>query len=309
MGNRLRTTILLAVLTALIIWIGQAVGGRSGMIIALVMAAGMNFFSYWFSDKIVLRLYKAQPVGAVQAPDLYRIVQGLTTSAGLPMPALYVIAEEAPNAFATGRDPEHAVVAVTQGLLRLMDRDEITGVLAHELAHVKNRDILIQSVAATLAGAVMIIADMARWASFFGAGRYGGDEGRSGGGIIGLIAMSIIAPMAAMLIQMAISRSREYGADAAGARMAGSPLGLARALEKLGAFSRQIPMNAKPATAHMFIVNPLSGAGLANLFSTHPPIDERVARLRGMDAGSAGPSLEKFRSRDNGRAFWDNLRR
>ena len=255
MGNRIRTTILLAVMTAFLLWIGQLIGGRQGMIIALILAAGMNFFSYWYSDKLVLRMYRAQEAGPGDAPELYGLVQDLSRRAGLPMPRVFIIPQEAPNAFATGRDPEHAVVAVTQGLIRLMDREEIAGVLAHELGHVKNRDILIGSIAATMAGAVMMLANMARWSAIFGGFRGDDDEGGAGG-MLGLIAMSIIAPMAAMVIQMAISRSREYLADETGARIAGSPQGLARALEKLGAYSGRLPMDAEPATAHMFIVNP-----------------------------------------------------
>ncbi|MGD9050369.1 MAG: M48 family metalloprotease, partial [Desulfobacterales bacterium] len=217
MGNRIRTTVLLAVMTALIIWIGQYFGGRQGMIIALLIAAGMNFFSYWFSDKIVLKMYRAQEVSPEQAPQVYEMVKTLAENAGLPMPKVYVIPKDAPNAFATGRNPEHAVVAVTRGLLNLMDHDEVKGVLAHELAHVKNRDILIGSIAATMAGAIMVLANMARFSALFG-GR--GGDGDRGGGAIGLIAMSIMAPFAAMIIQMAISRSREYLADSTGAGFA-----------------------------------------------------------------------------------------
>jgi heat shock protein HtpX len=279
MGNRIRTTFLLAALTALIIFIGNVFGGRQGMIIAFIFAAGMNFFSYWFSDKIVLRMYRAEEVTPEQAPELYGMVQTLSRQAGLPMPKVCLIPKDAPNAFATGRNPDNAVVAVTRGLLQLMDKDEVMGVLAHEMAHVKNRDILIGSIAATLAGAIMVLASMARWSAIFGGGGHSDDEG--GGGIIGLLAVSLLAPFAAMVIQMAISRSREYLADATGAQFAGSPEGLARALEKLGAYSGRLPMNANPSTAHMFIVNPLSGRSLMNLFSTHPPLEERIARLRG----------------------------
>jgi heat shock protein HtpX len=282
MGNRLRTTLLLAVLTALIVFIGNLFGGRQGMVIALVLAAGMNFFSYWFSDKIVLRMYRAQPVTPEQAPELYEIVQTLSQRAGLPMPKVCLIPQDAPNAFATGRNPEHAVVAVTRGLVQLMDRKEVMGVLAHEMAHVKNRDILIGSIAATMAGAIMMLATMARYSAIFGGGSRSDDEG--GGGILGLLAMSLLAPFAAMVIQMAISRSREYLADSTGAQFAGSPEGLARALEKLGAYSGRLPMDAHPSTAHMFIVSPLSGRSLMNLFSTHPPLEERIARLRGQRA-------------------------
>lgn len=311
MGNRIRTTILLAVMTAFFLWIGQLIGGRQGMIIALVLAAGMNFFSYWYSDKMVLRLYRAQEVGPGQAPELFALVQDLTRRAQLPMPKVCLIPQDAPNAFATGRDPDHAVVAVTQGLLRLMDRDEIAGVLAHELAHVKNRDILIGSIAATMAGAIMMLANMARWSAIFG-GMRSDDDGDGGAmGMVGLIAMSIMAPMAAMLIQTAISRSREYLADATGAQIAGTPQGLARALEKLGAASGRLPMDAAPATAHMFIVNPLSGKSLMGLFSTHPPLEDRIARLRGVrpaPSPGAGTPMGDDRARRDGQAFWDRLR-
>ena len=306
MGNRIRTTILLAVLTALIVWIGQYFGGQQGMIIALLIAAGMNFFSYWFSDKIVLKMYRAQEVSPEQAPQVYEMVKALAENAGLPMPKVYVIPKDAPNAFATGRNPEHAVVAVTQGLLNLMEHDEVKGVLAHELAHVKNRDILIGSIAATMAGAIMVLANMARFSAVFG-GR-GGDGGR-GGNAIGLIAMSIMAPFAAMIIQMAISRSREYLADSTGAGFAGTPEGLARALEKLGQYSKRIPMDANPSTAHMFIVNPLSGRSLMSLFSTHPPLEERIARLRGGTARTEGPGSASSidHRQEKAKNFWDRL--
>jgi len=307
MGNQIRTTILLAVMTALILWVGQLLGGSQGMIIALIFAAGMNFFSYWYSDKLVLKIYRASEVTPQQVPELYEMVQRLTQQAGLPMPRLYVIPKEAPNAFATGRNPEHAVVAVTEGLLKIMDRDEVMGVLAHELAHVKNRDILIGSIAATMAGAIMMLATMARWSAIFG-GAGGHDDENGGAGFIGLIVMSIIAPMAAMIIQMAISRSREYLADATGAGFAGNPEGLARALEKLGAYSKRLPMDANPSTAHMFIVNPLSGRSLMNLFSTHPPLEERIARLRGAPP-STGKKIESGKNHQEAqaRAIWDKL--
>ena len=305
MGNQIRTTILLAVMTALIIWIGQLFGGRQGMIIALLFAAGMNFFSYWYSDKIVLKMYQAQEVSPQQAPELYEMVRTLSRKAELPMPRLFIIPKDAPNAFATGRNPEHAVVAVTRGLLDIMDRDEVTGVLAHELAHVKNRDILIGSIAATMAGAIMVLASMARWTAIFGGGS-NDDEG--GGGAIGLIAMSLLAPFAAMIIQMAISRSREYLADSTGASFAGTPEGLALALDKLGRYSKKLPMNANPSTAHMFIVNPLSGRSLMSLFSTHPPVEERIARLRGYPAGSDQISNSGEDQREaKAKAFWDRL--
>jgi heat shock protein HtpX len=311
MGNRIKTTILLAIMTAFILWVGQMIGGRQGMMLTLVLAAGMNFFSYWYSDKIVLRMYRAREIGPGDAPQLYEIVRSLSQRARLPMPKVYIIPQQAPNAFATGRNPEHAVVAVTEGLLRLMDRDELTGVLAHELGHVKNRDILIGSIAATMAGAVMMLASMARWAAIFGGGRGDDDEGGLGG--FGLIAMSIIAPLAAVVIQMAISRSREYLADASGAAYSGSPEGLARALEKLSAYNRRGPMNANPSTAHMFIVNPLSGKSLHGLFSTHPPIEERVARLRGRrpespTAGGPPPPPHRRNTMESaGKDFWDRM--
>ena len=309
MGNQIRTTVLMALLTVMILLIGQWLGGRQGMLIALLVAAGMNFFSYWFSDKIVLRMYNAREVGPHDGPELYGMVQDLCRRANLPMPKVYVIPQEAPNAFATGRNPEHAAVAVTEGLLKRMSREEAMGVLAHELAHVKNRDILIGSIAATMAGAIMMLANMARWSAIFGGGRRDQEEGGGGGGGLGLILMSIIAPLAAMLIQMAISRSREYMADATGAGFAGTPEGLARALEKLGAYSKQLPMDASPATAHMFIVNPLSGRSLMSLFSTHPPLEERIARLRGQRFTSPQPPPDSgsVDRQDQARAMWDRL--
>ncbi|MCK8601893.1 zinc metalloprotease HtpX [Desulfoferrobacter suflitae] len=282
MENKFRTTLLLAVLTALIIFIGRLFGGSQGMVIAFVLAVVMNVGSYWFSDKIVLAMYRAQPLDEQRAPEIYRIVRDLAAQADIPMPRVYLIPQDTPNAFATGRNPQHAVVAVTEGLWRLLTPDEIRGVLAHELAHVKNRDILISSIAATLAGVVMILANMARWTAIFGGFR-GGDDEEGGGGIIGLLVTAILAPIAAMLIQMAISRSREYLADETGARISHHPESLASALEKLARASQRLPMHdARPETAHMFIVNPLSGKSLANLFSTHPPIEERIRRLRSM---------------------------
>jgi len=306
MGNQLRTTFLMALLTGLILLIGQWIGGRQGMMIALLVAAGMNFFSYWFSDKIVLRMYNAHEVGPQDGPELYGMVQELCRRANLPMPKVYVIPQDAPNAFATGRNPEHAAVAVTEGLLKRMSREEAMGVLAHELAHVKNRDILIGSIAATMAGAIMMLATMARWSAIFGGGHR---DREGGGGGLGLILMSIIAPLAAMLIQMAISRSREYLADATGAAFAGTPEGLARALEKLGAYSKQLPMDASPSTAHMFIVNPLSGRSLMSLFSTHPPLEERIARLRGQRVSpvQGPPDSGRPGRQDQARAMWDRL--
>jgi heat shock protein HtpX len=282
MDSRLRTTFLLALLTVLIIWIGGRFGGQSGMIIAFVFAGIMNLGSYWFSDKIVLALYRAQPLDETQAPGLYSIVRELAAEAQIPMPRVYMIPEETPNAFATGRNPQNAVVAVTEGLWRLLSPEEIRGVVAHEMAHVKNRDILVSSIAATLAGVVMFLANMAKWGAIFGGAGQSDDE-EGGSGFLSLIVMSILAPIAAMLIQLAISRSREYLADETGARLSHRPESLARALEKLEMASQRIPMeNARPATAHMFIVNPLSGKSFASLFSTHPPIEERIRRLRSM---------------------------
>jgi heat shock protein HtpX len=307
MGNNFKATILLAVMTAFIVLVGQMMGGTGGMIIALFLAAGMNFFSYWFSDKIVLRMYKAQEVTPDETPQVYDIVRKLAVRAGLPMPKIYVIPEKSPNAFATGRNPEHAVVAVTEGLLELMNREEIEGVLAHELAHIKNRDILIGSIAATLAGAIMVIANMARWTAIFGGSRSDDEEG--GGGIIGLVVMSIIAPVAAMLIQMAISRSREYMADATGAGFAGNPKGLSGALAKLGAYSGRLPMDANPSTAHMFIVNPLSGRSLMSLFSTHPPLEERISRLGGVRIEEKNDDSGINRGEQEAKSFWDGLSR
>jgi heat shock protein HtpX len=282
--NGFRTTILLAALTALVVWIGQMFGGSHGAVIALVIAGAMNFFSYWFSDKIVLRMYGAQEITPNQDPELFGIVQNLAASASLPMPRVYIIPEETPNAFATGRNPEHAAVAVTQGIRRILDKRELAGVLGHELTHVKNRDILISSIAATLAGAISYIAQMAQWAAIFGGGSRDREEG--GSNIFSLLFMMIVAPLAAMLIQMAVSRSREYMADAGGAKISGDPLALASALRKLHMGAQNIPMQVSDATAsstaHMFIVNPLSGGGLANLFSTHPAMEERIARLEAM---------------------------
>jgi heat shock protein HtpX len=279
MTNVLRTTVLLAALTALFLVIGGALGGNQGLFIAFVFALLMNFASYWFSDKIVLKMYGAREVSPHEAPELHQLVQRLAQRAGIPMPRVYIIPSEAPNAFATGRDPQHGAVAVTEGILRLLDTDELAGVLAHELGHIRNRDTLIMTVAATLAGAITMLAHMAQWGAIFGFGRRD-DEDSGGSGVFGLLFMAILAPIAATLIQLAISRSREYFADSTGAAVAGSPSGLARALEKLHYASQRLPMEANPATAHLFIVNPLTGGSLANLFSTHPPIEERIRRLR-----------------------------
>ena len=284
--NGMRTTILLAMLTALVVWIGQMVGGPNGAVMALIFAGAMNFFSYWFSDKIVLKMYGAQEISAHDDPELYGIVQELAGRGGLPMPKVYIIPEETPNAFATGRNPEHAAVAVTAGIRRILNKRELAGVLAHELTHVKNRDILISSIAATLAGAISYLAQMAQFAAIFGGGRSRDDEGGGGGGMFGLLFMMVFAPIAAMLIQMAVSRSREYMADSGGAKISGDPLALASALRKLHMGAQNIPLEVSPATqnatAHMFIVSPLSGGSFASLFSTHPAMEERIARLEAM---------------------------
>jgi heat shock protein HtpX len=283
--NTFRTTILLAVLTALLVWLGDMFGGRQGAIMALILAGGMNFVSYWFSDKIVIKMYGGQETTAQDDPELYGLVQDLAQRAGLPMPKVYILPQETPNAFATGRNPEHAAVAVTDGIRKILNKRELAGVLGHELTHVKNRDILVSTIAATLAGAISYLAQMAQWAMIFGGNRDRDEEGGSGN-IFGLIVMMIVAPIAAMLIQMAVSRSREYGADEGGAKITGDPLALASALKKLHMGAQNIPLEANNATAnataHMFIVNPLTGHGLASLFSTHPPMEERIARLEAM---------------------------
>jgi len=273
--NWLKTFLLMGALTALAILVGDLVGGRQGMVVAFGIALVMNFGSYWFSDKIVLRMYGAKEIDESQAPALFNIVRGLVASAGMPMPKVYIIPEDQPNAFATGRDPNHAAVAVTEGILRILSEDELEGVLAHELAHVAHRDILIGTIAATIAGAVMMIS---RFAMFFGGGR----DDREGGHPLAMLVAMIVAPIAALLIQMAISRSREYGADAGGAQMCHKPWALANALRKLERGKEAIPMDANPATAHMFIMNPFSARGAMNLFSTHPPTEERIARLEAM---------------------------
>lgn len=284
MSNVFKTALLLAVLTAMLVLLGGAIGGRQGMTIAFVMALIMNFASYWWSDKIVLAMYGAQPITEAQAPDLYGMVRRLATRAGTPMPRVYLIPSEQPNAFATGRNPEHAVVAVTEGIVRILDDDELEGVLAHELGHVVNRDILISTIAATLAGAITYMAHMAQWAAFFGGGRHDDEDAPSP---IATMAMAIVAPIAALLVQMAVSRSREFHADETGARLAGRTWGLSKALEKLEMAKHHVPMQANPATAHLFIVNPFSGQALMKLFSTHPPIEERIARLRAMRIGAS----------------------
>jgi heat shock protein HtpX len=274
MANSVKTVLLLGGMSALLLAIGELLGGSGGLMIAFVFAVVMNFGSYWFSDKIVLRMYRAQEVG----PDhpLSRIVARLTQRAGLPMPRVYVIPTMSPNAFATGRNPQHAAVAATEGILRLLDEQELEGVLAHELAHVKHRDILISSIAATIAATIMMVARMAQFAAIFGGGR---DDDRQGSNPIALLAMVIVAPLAAMLIQAAISRSREFSADAGGAGIAGNPYGLVNALKKIEVASKQVPLEANPATAHMFIIKPFSMSGLLSIFSTHPPTEQRIRAL------------------------------
>ena len=277
--NTLKTAFFLTLLTGLFILIGDLLGGHAGATIALIFALFMNFFSYFFSDKIALAMYQARPVSEEEAPELYAIVKTLCERANLPMPRIYIIPQAAPNAFATGRNPKHAAVAVTQGALELLTKEELMGVLGHELGHIKHRDILISTIAATIAGAIMFLADMIKWAAIFG-GLSRDDEDHP----IILLAMAIVAPLAAMLIQLAISRAREYEADKAGAIYSGNPLYLASALEKLDAYAKQIPFRGSPTTENLFIVNPFSSRGLMTLFSTHPPIEERIRRLREMAA-------------------------
>lgn len=279
MNNFFRTTLLLGALTGLLIFFGSVFGGRTGMIFAFGLAVVLNFGSYWFSDRIVLAMYRAKPVTETEDPALYSIVRNLSTRAGLPMPRVYRIPNPSPNAFATGRNPENAVVAVTDGIRQLLTDEELAGVIGHELAHIGHRDILISSIAATIAGAIMMLASMARWAMIFGRG---GDEDNNP---IALLAMAILAPIAALIIQMAVSRSREYQADQTGARIAGDPRQLASALEKLTMASKGVPLAANPATSHMFIVKPFAGRSLLQLFSTHPPVEKRIQRLLGTGAG------------------------
>ena len=282
MGNTFKTAFLLTALTLLLLFIGRIFGGQNGMLIALIFAAVLNFVSYFFSDKMALAMYRAQPVTREELPRAYQIVERLTQKAGIPMPKIYVIPTESPNAFATGRNPAHASVAVTQGILNLLNDEELEGVLAHELGHVRNRDILISSIAATVAGAITYLAEIARWGMIFGG--YERDrEGRGGGGFAALI-MMILAPIAAILIQLAVSRSREYQADETGAHFTGNPYALASALAKLDAYSKRLPLQATPSTAHLFIVQPFLGMSLASMFSTHPPIAKRIERLTGRPA-------------------------
>lgn len=277
--NAMKTTFLMTLLMVLAVGIGYLLGGQGGMMIAFVFALVMNLVSYWFSDKMVLAMYHAKPVTEAESPRLYSVVRDLSMRAGLPMPKVYIIPNDTPNAFATGRNPDHAAVAVTSGIMNILSEGELRGVIGHELAHVKHRDILIGTIAAVFAGAIAMLAHMAQWAAIFGGGR---SDNERGGGMFGMLAMAIVAPIAAMLIQMAISRSREYSADESGARFHGNPRDLASALRKLQRGAQAIPMQASPSTAHMFIVNPLSGKGLMQLFSTHPPMEERVARLEAM---------------------------
>lgn len=276
MGSTLKTTALLGLLSALLLVLGDVLGGQQGLILAFGFAVVMNFGSYWFSDKIVLRMYRAREVGPEH--PLHQLTAELARRASLPMPRVYVIPDASPNAFATGRNPQHAAVAATEGIMRVLDRNELAGVMAHELAHVRNRDILISSVAATIAAAIMMLARMAQFAAMFGGGR---SDDRQGANPIGLLVAIIVAPLAAMLIQAAISRSREFLADATGAEIAGSPHGLASALRKIEAYGKQIPLDANPATAHMFIMKPFSMRGLFAMFSTHPPTEARIAALLG----------------------------
>ena len=278
--NQFKTFFLMLVLTAIFLLVGSAIGGKSGVIYAFIFAAAMNFFAYWFSDKLVLRMYGAKEVSQSEAPELYQIVGELTNKASLPMPKVYVMENDTPNAFATGRNPEHAAVAVTTGILKILSKDEFMGVIGHELSHVKNRDILVSTIAATMAGAIGMLARIGQFGALFGGARSDGDEGGRGN-FIGVMIFSMIAAFAAMLIQLAISRSREYMADEGGAHLS-HPLSLARALGKLDMGAQRIPMDANPSTAHMFIVNPLRGGGVLSLFSTHPPIEERIARLEEM---------------------------
>lgn len=282
MTSLLKTTVLLAAMTGLVMFIGGMLGGRGGLKIAFVFAIAMNLFSYWFSDKMVLRAYGAQPLDGSSAPELYSIVNELAAQAGIPMPRLYLIDSDTPNAFATGRNPNHAAVAVTRGIMRICNREELKGVLGHELSHVLNRDILISSIAATLAGVVMMVGSMARWGAIFGG--FGGRDNDNRNGLVELLVMAVLAPVAATLIQLAISRTREYQADASGARLSHHPEYLANALRKLESANERMPMvDATPATAHLFIVNPLSAGLFSRLFSTHPPIEERIRRLEQME--------------------------
>jgi len=281
--STLKTTLLMTILTVLLILVGGAVGDQGGMVFAFIFAMAINFVSYWFSDKIVLAIHRAREVSSEQAPELYDIVRRLVQRANLPMPRIYIVPTDVPNAFATGRNPKHAVVAVTSGMLKALTYDEIEAVLGHELAHVKNRDTLLSTIAATMAGAITMLARMARWAAIFGG--FGRDDDDDGGGILGLLVMTILAPIAAILIQLAISRSREYAADRDGARISGAPLVLADALRKMESAARRRPLPVNPSTVHIFIVNPLKRDFISSLFSTHPAIQKRIARLEALAGG------------------------
>lgn len=281
-GSTVRTTAMLALLTGLLVFIGRAVGGPGGMLVAFGFALAMNFGAYWFSDKIALKMAGAKEVTAAEAPQLHGIVAELAARAALPMPRVYIVDDPTPNAFATGRDPQHAAVAATTGILQILDRDELAGVMAHELAHVKHRDTLIQAIVATVAGSITMIANMAQWALIFGGFGGGDDEEDGGGSLVGGLLMVFLAPIAAMIIQFAISRSREYAADAGGAAINGDPLALASALQKLARGAAALPTTAQPAMAHQYIINPFAGGGMLALFSTHPPVAERVARLEAL---------------------------
>lgn len=277
--NNFKTLILLGALTGLFIFIGGLLGGRQGMIIALILAAVFNIASYWFSDSIVKRMYRLQPLGEREASDIHRMVEELSRRAGIPKPKVYLIPNESPNAFATGRNPQHGSIALSTGIIKLMSRQELEGVIAHELSHIRHRDTLIQAVAATIGGAIMFLAHQARWFAFFTGGSSSDDDD---GGILGLLLIAILAPIAAIIIQMAISRSREYKADNGAAELTRNPYGLASSLEKLGQYTKRIPMRASRQTAHLFIVSPLSGKGFINIFSTHPPLEKRIERLRSL---------------------------
>ncbi|SHK62009.1 zinc metalloprotease HtpX [Desulforamulus aeronauticus] len=278
--NTLKAWLLMGALSVLLVLMGNAIGGSSGAMLFFIIAMGMNFFGYFYSDKLAIKMTRSYPVSQAEAPELYEMVRRLSQRAGLPMPKLYIQPSDQPNAFATGRNPANSAVAVTEGILRILNPQELEGVLAHELAHIKNRDVLVGTIAAALAGAISMMGSALQWGAIFGMGR--GDDEEGGGGVVGSLIMAIIFPIAAMIIQMAISRSREYMADTTGAQIAGSPDGLSNALLKLESAAQRVPMTVNPATSHLFIINPLSGASLARLFSTHPPIEERVQRLRGM---------------------------
>ncbi len=292
MKNTVKIFLLMLGLTALFLFLGQSLGGRQGLITAFILAMGMNFFTYWFSDKIVLAMYRARPLPKEDAPEIYDLVEELTQKANLPMPKIYLLSIDTPNAFATGRNPAHASIAVTKGILNILEREELKGVLAHEMAHIKNRDILVAMVAATIAGAIMFLARMAQYAMIFAGER---DDRERGGNPLGLLLLAVLAPLAALIIQLAISRTREYQADETGAKVSYAPLGLARALEKLDAYARRQPIfGANPSTAHLFIVNPLRGGSFMTLFSTHPPITERIKRLEKIAQQLAGYEIPKI---------------